>query len=142
MPGDKIPKLLQTRWLSREKVISIILNQYSALLLYFQSETKIDKVDDACELFKVLRDEETKPILIFLQYVLQKVNKMNTEFQSKHFRLHLLHSTVLSEYRNILSYFMKEEVLHTFEVDDIDINQESNYKNQATFTLEIKHLHI
>ena len=130
-PGNKIPKLSQTRWLSSEKVVSVILNQYSALLLYLQSETKIDKVDDASELFKVLRDNETKPMLMFLQYVLQKVNKMNTEFQSEHFSLHLLHSMVFSEYRNILSCFIKEEVLHMFEVDDIDINQESNYKKSS-----------
>ena len=96
-PGNKIPKRSQTRWLSREKVILVILNQYSALVLYFQSETKIDKVDDASELFKVLRNKETKPMSMFFQYVLQKFNKMNTEFQSKHFRLHLLHSIVLSE---------------------------------------------
>ena len=106
-PGNNIPKLSQTRCLSREKVISVILNQYLTLLLYLQSETKIDKVDDASELFKVLRDKETKPMLMFLQYVLQKVNKMNTKFQSEHFRLHLLHSMVLSEYRNILSCFIK-----------------------------------
>ena len=86
-PGNKIPKLSQTRWLSRKKLISVILNQYSALLLYFQSEIKIDKVGDASELFKQLSDKETKPMLMFLQYVLQKVNKMNMEFQSEHFRL-------------------------------------------------------
>ena len=37
----KIPKLAQTRWLSRGKLIKIILEQWDALLLYFQSESKV-----------------------------------------------------------------------------------------------------
>ena len=108
------------------------------MLFYFQSETKIDKFDDASELFKVLRDKKTKPMLMFLQYMLQIFNKMNTEFQSEHFRLYLLHSMVVSEYRNILSCFIKEELLHMFDVNDIDINQESNYKKSSDIYLGVK----
>uniref|UniRef100_A0A0L8FRS5 HAT C-terminal dimerisation domain-containing protein n=1 Tax=Octopus bimaculoides TaxID=37653 RepID=A0A0L8FRS5_OCTBM len=37
---DKISKLSQTRWLSRENVINVIIEQWDALVLYFQSEAK------------------------------------------------------------------------------------------------------
>ncbi|KAF2357151.1 hypothetical protein FHG87_012085, partial [Trinorchestia longiramus] len=46
-PNHQIPKLVQTRWLSRENVISAIIDNYDALLLYFRSETTVDKVDGA-----------------------------------------------------------------------------------------------
>ena len=43
----KIVKLAQTRRLSREKVITTIIEQYDALIPYFHKESNIDKVDDA-----------------------------------------------------------------------------------------------
>ena len=43
----KMVKLSQTRWLSREKVISTVIEQYGAIILYFEKECKTDKVDGA-----------------------------------------------------------------------------------------------
>ena len=78
-------KLSQTRWLSREKVISTVIEQYDALILYFEKECKTDKVDGARKIFDTLTNSGTKHMLLFLQYILQKVNAINTEFQSEHF---------------------------------------------------------
>ena len=47
----KMVKLSQTRWLSREKVISTVIEQYGALILYFEKECKTDKVDGARKIF-------------------------------------------------------------------------------------------
>ena len=58
--------------------------------------------------------------LMFLQYILRKVNSLNIEFQSEHFRLHRLHLMVVSEYTNILGCFVKESVLQGIKVADID----------------------
>ena len=127
-PLHKIPKLSQTRWLSRENVISVILEQYSALHLYFQTEVKTDKVDGASEIYRILSDRGTKPMLYFLQYILQKVNCLNIEFQSEHFRLHVLHSMVANEYRNILGFFIRDEVLQVAKLSEIDPNVQSNHK--------------
>ena len=81
----KMVKLSQTRWLSREKVISTVIEQYDALILYFEKECKTDKVDGARKFFDTLTNSGTKHMLLFLQYILQKVNAINTEFQSEHF---------------------------------------------------------
>lgn len=116
----RIPKLAQTRWLSRENVISIILEQWEALVLYFQSELKNDKVDGAKQIHSSLVNRGTKHMLTFLQYVLSKVNSMNLEFQSEHFRLHKLHSTVSAEYKILMSFFIKEECLTEMKLCDID----------------------
>ena len=94
----KMVKLSQTRWLSREKVISTVITQNDALILYFEKEGKTDKVDGARKIFDTLTNYGTKRMLLFLQCILQKVNAINTEFQSEHFRLHQLYTMITSEY--------------------------------------------
>jgi hypothetical protein len=64
-------------------VISVILEQWDALLIYFQSESKPDNVDGAQLIYKALDNRGTKHMLCFLQYVLRKVNTLNLEFQSE-----------------------------------------------------------
>ncbi len=49
--------------------------------------------------------------MLFLNYVLGKVDKMNIEFQAEYFRLSTLYSSISDEYRGILSMFVKNEVL-------------------------------
>ena len=78
-------KLSQTRWLSRKKVTSPVIEQYDAIILYFEKECKTDKVDGARKIFDTLTNCGTKHMLLFLQYILQKVNAINTEFQSEYF---------------------------------------------------------
>ncbi|XP_047739955.1 uncharacterized protein LOC125178996 [Hyalella azteca] len=65
----KIPKLAQTRWLSRGNVIKIILEQWDALLLYFQSESKEDILDGANNIYQTFKNRGTKHMLLFLNYV-------------------------------------------------------------------------
>ena len=81
----KMVKLAQTRWLSREKVIATFIEQYDALIPYFQKESNVDKVDGARKILETLTNCGTKHMLLFLQYILQKVNALNIEFQSEHF---------------------------------------------------------
>ena len=59
-------------------------------------------------------------MFLFLQYILQKVNAINTEFQSEHFRLHQLYTMITSEYKSILNCFIKEEILFAKNLSEID----------------------
>ena len=108
---NRIPKLAQTRWLSRENVTRVIIEQWDALVLYFQSESRVDKVDGAKRIYETLTNIGTKHMLLFLEYILKKVNALNVEFQSEHFRLHLLHTMVSCEYKSMLACFIKDDVL-------------------------------
>ena len=45
---------------------------------------------------------------------------MNIEFQSHYFRLSSLHATISDEYRNLLSLFVREEVLQEVMLRNID----------------------
>ena len=125
----KMIKLAQTRWLSREKVITTIIEQYDALIPYFRKESNIDKVDGARKIFDTLTNCGTKHMLLFLQYILQKVNALNIKFQSEHFRVHVLHAMVSKEYKSILSCFIKDEVLQSRKLSKIDPQDVRNQKN-------------
>ena len=125
----KMMKLAQTRWLSREKVIATIIEQYDALIPYFQKESNVDKVDGARKILETLTNCGTKHMLLFLQYILQKVNALNIEFQSEHFRLHVLHAMVTTEYKSILSCFIKDEVIRLRKLSLIDPQDVRNQKS-------------
>ena len=59
-------------------------------------------------------------MLLFLNYVLGKVDKMNIEFQAEYFRLSTLYSSLSDEYRTILSMFVKNEVLNVHRLSVIN----------------------
>ncbi|KAK3888410.1 hypothetical protein Pcinc_007538 [Petrolisthes cinctipes] len=131
-PKHRMLKLSQTRWLSRGKVISRILEPLSlrALLLFFQGEmnTEAVKLDGAGEIYKRMTNRGTKHMLLFLNYILGKVDKMNVEFQSEYFRLDTLYSTIASEYRSVLGMFMKDEILMTEKLANINPTDSSKFK--------------
>ncbi|XP_052826877.1 uncharacterized protein LOC128248759 [Octopus bimaculoides] len=132
---NNIPKLSQTRWLSHKNVINVIIERWDALVLYFESEAKVEKVDGAKWIYETMINKGTKHMLLFLHYILKKVTTINVEFHSEHFRLHLLHTLQSNEYKNILSCFIKEYVLAVSKVSDIDLNNTTNHKDMSDIYL-------
>lgn len=135
MPSHKMLKLAQTRWLSRGKVVSRVLEQWDALKLFFQSESRTDKVDGASQIHKMMTTRGTKHMLLFINYILGKVDMMNIEFQSQHFRLGTLHSTISDNYRSILGLFLKPEVIQSHQLALIDPSDESLHKRLEDLSL-------
>ena len=133
--SHRVFKLSETRWLSREAVIERKLEQWDALKLFFQSESPTDKVDGAGLIYQTMNTIGTKHMLLFVGHILAKVNCMNIEFQSEHYRLHKLHSSVIDEYRHLLSLFIKSDVLNTRSLADIDPNDPSIVKQMNTINL-------
>ena len=70
VPKHRILKLSQTRWLSRGAVIARILEQWDALLLFFESESKTDKIDGTPNIYKTIVTSGTKHMLQFLNYII------------------------------------------------------------------------
>lgn len=121
-PQYNILKLCQTRWLSRGQVIACILEQWDALVLFFQSEARSDRVDGAAQIQERMSTVGTKHMLLFLGYILPKIDRMNIEFQSQDLRLHTLFNTISDEYRNILSMFIRDVIInqHISKIDPAD----------------------
>lgn len=74
-------------------------------------------------------------MLLFLNYIVGKVDKMNLEFQSQYFRLSNLYSSISDEYRNILSTFVQDETIQSQELDAIDPHNVSVYKSISKISL-------
>jgi hypothetical protein len=122
--NHKILKLSQTRWLSRCCVIARILEQWEPLTLFFQSEMtlnqeKSDK-DKASTIYKSMKNAGTEHMLLFLNYVLPKVDAMNKEFQSEGLKIHKVFRTVRDGYRTLLSMFIQNAVIDSMDVAEID----------------------
>ena len=131
----RVLKLCQTRWLSRGQVVERIIEQWEALELFFQSESQTDKVDCAGSIYKTMRTAGTKHVLLFLGYVLKKVNVMNLEFQSQHFRLHKVFGTICDEYRCLLGMFVRGDVITSRALSAIDPRDTSVHKAIAEIEL-------
>ena len=124
----KMLKLCQTRWLSRGQVVARIIEQWDALLLYFQTEASADKVDGASSIYHTMTSAGTKHMLLFLNYILPKVDRMNLHFQSEEPRIHTLFDNISSLYRDLLSLFVKEEVLASRDLNAIDPTDKSVHR--------------
>lgn len=117
--------------MSREAVIDRIVEQWDALTLFFQSEAAVVKVDSAGHTLQTINTPGTKHILLFVGYVLGKVNGMNIEFQAETFRLHKVYSSVTNQYRYLLSLFIKPEVLQSKSLADIDPADSQQHRQLA-----------
>lgn len=134
-PKHKILKSSETRWLSRSEVIARILEQWEALQLFFQIEAKENAVDGAAMIYKTMINPGTKHMLLFLNYILLKVDRMNLEFQSEYFRLASLFTTVSDEYRSIMGMFVRDEVVANKDLSLIDPGNDSLYKDISEINL-------
>ena len=123
----KMLKLCQTRWLSRGQVVARIIEQWDALLLYFQTEASTAKVDGASSIYHTMTSAGTKHML-FLNYILPKVDRMNFHFQSEEPRIHTLFDNISSLYKDLLSLFVEEEVLASRDLNAIDPTDKSLHR--------------
>ena len=95
----------------------------------FQSEAKKSNVDGAAIIYNTMTTPGTKHMLLFLNYILPKVDRMNLEFQSEYFRLGSLFTTISDEYRSIMGMFVRDEVIANKELSLIDPSNVSLYKD-------------
>ena len=101
----------QTRWLSLQAVVERILEQWPALVLFFQAVALEDHIQSASTILSALSDPIYKLYFSFLSYILPIVNKINLEFQSESVRIHVLYENLARYYKTILGNFVKREVI-------------------------------
>lgn len=98
IPLHKIPGLSQTRWLSTENVINRILEQWSALRLYFTDlvSMKKDPSNTVLSILQAMNNKYMEAQLQFMSFQLKRLNAFNTLFQSEAPVLHLLRERLLN----------------------------------------------
>lgn len=86
-------------------------------------------------IYKTMINPGTKHMLLFLNYILPKVDRMNLAFQSEYFRLASLFTTVSDEYRSIMGMFVRDEVVANKDLSLIDPGNDSFYKDISEINL-------
>lgn len=70
-----------TRWLSMTPCITRLLKNFNPLKAYFTDHPESVKKGNIRTIRKILEDEKTKPLLLFLQDVLPSIDRYNKVFQ-------------------------------------------------------------
>jgi hypothetical protein len=91
---NKILKVSQTRWLSMKGAVKRILEQYSALKLYFTSDVMEDATHTNESILKSLNNKFIQAYLEFMDYSLGRFALFNILFQSETPLLHRLKDEV------------------------------------------------
>lgn len=118
----------QTRWLSLQAVISRILQQWNALILYFQNESLVEHVYGAQEILNSLHNVEFKLYFHFLQHILNIITKMNLEFQSENPRIHHLLPTIKMYYTMIVKFYIRPEIVNAVSINRINPNNPDYFR--------------
>ncbi|KAJ8943846.1 hypothetical protein NQ314_009613 [Rhamnusium bicolor] len=117
-----------TRWLSMQMVVNRILEQWSALKLFFIAEVADE---NSLHKAKSILDAFNNPIfhiyLYFLSYILKIINDMNLEFQSVELKLFILASRLRVMYKTVLKSFMKKAVLNNTKLSKIDPSKPEHF---------------
>jgi len=108
----KILKLCDTRWLSRGAVVGRILEQWTCLKLFFQTEMRDvndrTEKDKAGHTYQIMNSSGTEHMLLFLHYILPKIDRLNAQFQSTSLNIHRVSDAIRDGYRGLLSLFVVE----------------------------------
>ncbi len=126
----------QTRWLSLESCVSRVLEQWAALRLYFTGVVaeKKDPSYTTDSILDGLSNKYLKAQLEFLSVQLHRLNEFNTLFQSEDPVLHLLRDELHKLLKNILSDFVKMDVVRTCDPFTLPIdNPEFNVDDDQIY---------
>nr|XP_017009975.2 uncharacterized protein LOC108066104 [Drosophila takahashii] len=117
----KILGIAMTRWLSLEKVISRILEQWDALELFFSSQAlEVNNIKPK-EIANSMAKPELKIYLLFLSFILKIINDLNVEFQSESARLPYLYARLQSSIKLILSNIVTQDYVKNMNLEELNI---------------------
>ena len=128
----KILKHCTTRWLSLERCIRRIIDEWPAHHAYFDREVDIEPGNERVQrIAQQLKKPMVKLVCHFVSFALKPLNKFNIAFQTHTSRIGSLQSDVRTLLREYLSNFIKPEVLlGTDDVTNIDyLNQNNQVSN-------------
>lgn len=130
----------QTRWLSLLPVVKRLLEQLSALKLYFQSIVLNDRLLAAQKILEKCMNPSTELYLNFLDYVLPYFHDINKEMQAESPKLYLLYERIFMIYKTILDCFITPNLLQlTKDEKNKSLDLETKILN-VDFELREKHL--
>lgn len=146
----KILRPLQTRWLSIVAVIERLLEQWDALILYFNhlnSDEECKKLkkkkknvgnkqtieeENESEIVKInnyLQDPTIKLYYYFLLWILPKFTGLNKLFQSDKPLIAVIHKKMTVTYLDLLKTYMDSDYVNKTSLSHINPSDESRFMN-------------
>ena len=126
----KILKHCTTRWLSLERCIKRVIDQWPALLAYFDREAEVASGNERVQrIAKQLKKPIVRLICHFVSFALKPLNKFSIAFQTHASRIGSLQSDVRVLLQGYLSNFIIPEVLTN--ADDITMIDYLDRNNQV-----------
>ncbi|XP_064091606.1 uncharacterized protein LOC135205173 [Macrobrachium nipponense] len=105
-----------TRWLSLHAAVERVVEQWSALKLYFSKIEAQQRLKSIEFIVQNLRDPSVFLYLNFLNFILPKFSRLNLMFQQDAPTIHLLHEHIIQLCKTLLRYFCCSDV-----VDKVDL---------------------
>ena len=106
-----ILKHCTTRWLSLERCVKRLIDQWPALHAYFDREAENDRNVRLQRIAKHLKNTEVKLLCNFVSYALKGFSKFSLAFQTHASRIGTLQADVLNLLKSFLSNFIDPGVL-------------------------------
>lgn len=125
-------------WLSLHACVNRIVEQWSALKLYFQQQHLTEHNHSASFLHENFENSQIKLYFLFMDYILPIVNKFNVIFQGNVCAVHTLYRDMTDMMKMILSCYMKNNYVRSSAIEDIDPNSIVNYLELSDMYLGIK----
>ena len=94
----------QTRWLSLLSAVRRVVDQWTALLVYFKAIAPIDTLPSVLRIIRDLEDPSIFLYLNFLKDILPTLTNFNLLFQNENPTVHLVYFKVIETYKLILGY--------------------------------------
>ncbi len=118
----KILKHCKTRWLSLDRAVKRVIQQWPALYAYFDSVSESDHSARVRRLDENFKSHLSKLVMLFLGFALNSMCKFNAIFQSDIPMLPTLKAEVHRLLRILLGRFLVTECIHTADSSFMDIN--------------------
>lgn len=119
----KILRVSSTRWLSLQKCIERVLDNWEVLKAYFRVAVVEDKLKSAELILSEMDNECVRAYLLFLKYVLNYFNSLNALFQSKKPLVQELYTESKKIFIKLAQNFIKPEKLHV----NVNVHCPENY---------------
>ena len=108
-----------------EACLARIIEQWNALQLFFTNAVFEENIVSAGPILDFLNSKEQKCLMLFLNFILPKINTVNKFFQRKDTILHKIKRVLHSFFKEICSLFLQPNYILNNNPSDIDpLNQE------------------
>ncbi|XP_060588036.1 uncharacterized protein LOC132743524 [Ruditapes philippinarum] len=123
----KIIKHCSTRWLSLQKCVSRLLQQWPALKSYFSSHNDCETTGSRVQrCYQRLNDPMFELTYHFLTFIMEPMNDFNTAFQANESKIGFLHVEMMRLLRKFMGKFVLTKVITASKITEVDFRNPSN----------------